>query len=119
MLAQAIYSYIAIAICLCVCQATALPFPRLLTEINPPLPHSDKALSLLEFDVLLNDGLLSADTRGDGSQPSSKPMRKPSLIHQGNEAPSVSLFQENWQYEDYMRDWYDDEEDDTDYFSET
>jgi hypothetical protein len=119
MLTHAIYSYFTIAVCLC--QATALPFPRILVASDMSSPQGDKAVSLLEFDVLLNGGLLSGDTRGDDPVPQSSRLSgsKSSLIYQKNDAPSVSLFQENWQYEDYMRDWYDDEEDDTDYFSET
>ncbi|CAO3665680.1 unnamed protein product [Umbelopsis vinacea] len=103
--------------------------PSIEDEISSLVRHSVDSLDA-EFEVLMNGILSSSNERNDhilrlSEAPS--PVSRGEHMYQEKDGPVVSLFQESWRYEDYMRDWYDDEEDqdlnededETEYHSET
>lgn len=112
----------------------ALPYlkflmPSIEDEISSLVRHSVDSLDA-EFEVLMNGILSSSNERNDhilrlSEAPSH--VSRGEHMYQEKDGPVVSLFQESWRYEDYMRDWYDDEEDqdlnededETEYHSET
>ncbi|KAH8553900.1 hypothetical protein BGW37DRAFT_236400 [Umbelopsis sp. PMI_123] len=123
-----IFICIMLASLLTVSRVTAYPFAKTLMpsaqdEISNDFKNSVDSLDS-DFEMLMN-GIIStaSDQKEFNVRPSEVPSRSwdGQSMHRGNRITKMSLFQESWRYEDYMRDWYDDDEidDDGEYYSET
>jgi hypothetical protein len=123
--------YLTVAAWLMAHRVAALPYLKFLIP-----PSNDEVTSLLrpsvdsldsEFETLMNEMLSSDIDRTDYpirfSKVSPSHAQHVEGMYQDTEAPSVSLFQQSWRYEDYIKDWYDDDEDEDanemDFYSET
>ncbi|KAG2180379.1 hypothetical protein INT44_003381 [Umbelopsis vinacea] len=91
-------------------------------EITITFKNGDNAQNS-DFEVLMNGIVSSATEQKEFAvRPSEVPRRssESQAMYRANKNVKVSLFQENWRYEDYMHDWYDDEDvDEREYYSET
>lgn len=128
------FIHLIVSLWLIIYPVAALPYlkflmPSIEDEISSLVRQSVDSLDA-EFEVLMNGILSSSNERSDHTlrfSESPSPASRGEHMYQETEVPFVSLFQESWRYEDYMRDWYDDEEDqdvnededETEYHSET
>jgi hypothetical protein len=122
-----IFVYFLLASLLIISRVTAFPvaktlMPSVQDEISITFKNSVELLDS-DFETLMN-GIVSSvtDQKEFAVRPSEVPRRsfESQSKHRGNKNVKISLFQESWRYEDYMHDWYDDEEvDEGEYYSET
>ncbi|KAI8582113.1 hypothetical protein K450DRAFT_229067 [Umbelopsis ramanniana AG] len=122
-----IFVYFLLAYLLIISRVTAFPLaetqiPSVQDEITITFKNSANSQNS-DFEKLMNGIVSSAtDQKEFAVRPSEVPRRifESQSMHRGNKNVKVSLFQENWRYEDYMHDWYDDEDvDEREYYSET
>lgn len=123
-----IFIYFLLASLLIISRVTALPLvnslmPSAQDEISISFKNSVDSLDS-DFEKLMNGIIPSVtDQKEFAVRPSeaSKRIFESQSMYRGAKKVKVSLFQESWRYEDYMRDWYDDEEvdDEREYYSET